>query len=116
MRDATKRSMKTLLIRNLVAVAVLGLAPIGSAACTVAELPPPEYAEGFDPQYYDGYVVYYDEIGRPYYYMDGSIAWVPVTSAYYGPLLHYWRLHGPAYQRWYSNYGYRYRGYRYHGH
>ncbi len=106
--------MNTFLLRKLAVVAALALAPAGSTACTVEELPPPGYEADYEPQYYDGYVVYYDDVGRPYYYMDGSVVWVSPGSPYYHPLVGYWRLHARGYHRWYAYRGYRYRGYRYH--
>jgi len=74
---------------------------------------------GYVPPYYDGYVVYYDTVGRPYYYDRGAVVWVSPSSRYYVGLRNHWRTYGYAYPRWYSSYGYHYRGYRgapgYHG-
>jgi len=74
---------------------------------------------GYVPAYYDGYVVYYDTIGRPYYYDGASVVWIPPSSPYYVGLRNHWHVYGHAYPRWYSSYGYRYHGYRgapgYHG-
>jgi len=102
------------LVRSFaVAVLLCSSAALGSA-CYVEEGPPPAYAYGYDPQYYDGYVVYYDDVGRPYYYMDGAVVWVPVASPLYIGLVSHWRLHAAAYHHWYGHYGYGFRGY--HGH
>jgi hypothetical protein len=70
--------------------------------------PDPEYQV----QYHDGYVVYYDAGGRPYYNVNGAVYWVPASSPYYGGYVNHWRTYGPAYNRWYSRSGYRYRTYR----
>jgi hypothetical protein len=83
-----------------------------SSGCYADEGPPAAVAEGYAPQYYDGYVVYYDGAGRPYYYANGVVYWVPATSPFYIGLVNHWHAHGPAYGRWYAHYGYRYRGYR----
>ncbi len=61
---------------------------------------------------YDGYVVYYDEVGRPSYYVNGGVVWVSPGVPAYAGLVSHWRAYGPAYHRWYTNHGYRYRAYR----
>ena len=68
--------------------------------------------DGYEPAYYDGYLVYYDSVGRPFYYNRGAVVWVSPGSPYYGGLVNHYRLYGPAYHRWYGHYGYGYRGYR----
>src|ERR1041385_7112880 len=60
-------------------------------------IPPPEYAYGYSPVYYDGYVVNYDDAGRPFYYVNGAVVWVPPTAPAYPGLVAHWRAHGPAY-------------------
>lgn len=93
---------------------IAGLASVGTG-CYVEEGPPPPepvYAEGYAPQYYDGYVVYYDDVGRPYYYVNGAVVWVAPTSPFYAGYVHHYRVYGPAYHHWYVNHGYRYRAYR----
>jgi hypothetical protein len=94
----------------LALLAVMAASPVISGC--VLEAGPPVYAEGYAPQYYDGYVVYYDTVGRPYYYVNGGVVWVsPAAPAYVGLTAHY-RTYGPAYGRWNAGYGYRYRAYR----
>jgi len=100
-------------LRGLALVALTaGFVPLGSACYAEADVPPPVVAEGYEPQFYDGYVVYYDDVGRPYYYVNGAVFWVPATSPFYVGLVNHWHAYGPAYHRWYGHYGYRYRGYR----
>lgn len=72
----------------------------------------PVVAEGYEPQYYDGRIVYYDGAGRPFYYEGGATVWIPESSPYYVGYVNHWRSYGPAYNRWYTGYGYRYRTYR----
>jgi len=99
-------------IRGFVLAALTaGFVPLGSA-CYVDEVPPPEYAEGYQPQFYDGYVVYFDEGGRPFYHVNGAVVWVPPTSPLYVGYVNHWHAYGPAYRNWYGHYGYRYHGYR----
>jgi hypothetical protein len=104
--------MNTLTLRSLVVTILMtGLLP--SAACYVEEeVSPPVYADGYQPQFYDGYVVYYDQAGRPIYYLNGGAYWVPATSPVYVGLVNHWHVYGPAYGRWYVNHGFGYRGYR----
>jgi hypothetical protein len=103
-------------IRSLALASVMvGFAATSSACYVEEEAPPPVYVEGYEPMYYDGYVVYYDDVGRPFYYVNGVVYWVPPTSPVYVGLVRHWRTYGPGYRHWYGNYGYRYRGYRYRG-
>jgi hypothetical protein len=80
-------------------------------ACYVDPLYPVE-AEGWDPQYYDGYLVYYDEGGRPFYYMNGGAVWIPEGSPYYARFHGYWAAHPYAYRNWHARYGARFHSYR----
>ncbi len=109
--------MATLTLRSLVLAALVGISGAFCSGCVVAEVPPPVYADGYEPVFYEGYVVYYDDFGRPYYYRDGIVFWVPAGSPAYGRLVAHWRLYRPWYHTWYAHHGYRYHGYHgYHGH
>ena len=90
-----------------VAAALLGVIPM--AGC-YGEVDEPVVAEGYTPQYYNGYVVYYDGNGLPYYYYGGQQVFIAATDPYYAGYVDHWRAYGPAYNRWYAGYGYRYRG------
>jgi len=101
---------------NIRSIAFVGLI-VGSLAGTGCYAEPyygpePVVAEGYTPQYYDGYVVYYDGVGRPFYYVNGAQVWIPESSPYYAGYVNYWRQYGVAYNRWYASYGARYRYYR----
>jgi hypothetical protein len=91
-----------------------------AAPCCYAEatgtIPPPDYAYGYAPVYYDGYVVDYDDGGRPFYYVNGAVVWVPPTAPLFAGLFAHGRAFGPAYRNWHANVGSRYQGYRFHGH
>lgn len=95
-----------------IAFVVALLVPLASSGC----YPDPEVpivAEGYEPDYYDGRVVYFNDAGQPYYYDDvGVAAFVPVTSPYYVQYVSHWRLAGASYRRWYAYHGYRYRTWR----
>jgi hypothetical protein len=97
--------------RILLAAAVLAGAALGSG-CYV-DLPPPESVEGgYQPMYYEGAVVYYDDGGRPYYYDGGSVRWVPAGYAHYHTYVNHYRSSYQPYRHWYTRGGYRYKAYR----
>ena len=87
-----------------------------ASGCYVEDDEPPAAppaVEGYEPMYYDGAVVYYDDVGRPYYYGEGgAVVWIPPSVAIYPALVGHWRSYGPGYRRWYAVHGYRYRRYR----
>lgn len=87
---------------------------LGAACYVEAVPPPPVYVDGYDPMFYDGYVVYYDHYGRPFYYANGAILWISPAVPEYPRYVAHWHAYGPAYRSWYVHHGYRYRGYRYH--
>ncbi len=93
------------------ALLALGLAVAGVAPGCVLAAEAPVVEEGYEPVYYDGYVVYYDGAGVPYYYIDGDIRYVPRTYVQYDILVHHYRTYRPAYHRWYVHGGYRYKRY-----
>jgi hypothetical protein len=99
-------------LRRIAFQALLVTATVPLMACYDDEMPPPAYAYGYEPQYYNGAVVYYDGVGRPFYYERGGPVWVSPGSPYYGGLTAHWRLHGAAYGQWYAHYGTQHRGYR----
>jgi hypothetical protein len=105
---STPSSSWTRSASELVVAAALVVAAPG---CLVEDVPTPGYAYGYEPQYYDGYVVYYDTVGHPYYYRSGAAVRIDVGSPRYGPLVRHWHSYRPAYRRWYTHRGYRYRGY-----
>ncbi len=99
-------------IRHFALAGVL-LGALATTGCYAdADVQGPVVAEGYTPQYYGGSVVYFDGGGRPFYYMNGAQVWVPESSPYYYGYVNHWRAYGPAYNRWYGSYGYRYQGYR----
>ena len=72
---------------------------------------PPGGPQGPTPQ--DGYIVYYDGWGRPFYYNGGASYYVPQSSPYYASYVGHYRTYGAAYRGWYARGGYRapmYRG------
>lgn len=96
---------------------VLALMTAGLAATTTGcyaeeEVPPPAYvADDYAPMYYNGYAIYYDDYGRPFYYADGAVVWVPPTAGVYVGLVNHWRVHRWAYGRWYHAHPYVHYGF-----
>lgn len=91
------------------ALALVALSAMTSA-CLVGSVPPPSYADGYEPVYYDGNLVYYDDAGRPFYYDGGGVVWVRPSAPAYPTLMAHWRSRPSAYRAWYAHQGYRYRG------
>jgi hypothetical protein len=107
--------MRMLSLRSIaLATLMAAFVPLGSACYAEEDYPPPEYAaeDGYEPPTYDGYVVYYDDYGRPFYYSGGAVIWVAPSSPYYIGYVNHWRMYGPAYRRWYAIHGAAYRGWR----
>lgn len=94
----------------LVMIALAFAVPL--AGCEMEEAEAPVVEGAYQPTYYDGYVVYYDAGGLPYYYVDDSMYYVPRSYVYYDALVDHYHVYRPYYHRWYISSGYRYRGYR----
>ncbi len=85
-------------------VAVLALAmPALGAGCEVRLAERPRPAAGpviYEPLYYHDYVVYFDDAGLPYYWLDGRVVHVSSAEPEYAPLVRHYRAHGDAYRMW----------------
>jgi hypothetical protein len=69
------------------------------SGCIVAADPPPRVAvAAYSPLYYNGYAVYYDDGGYPFYYSGGLALYVPRTYAHYDVLLGHYRTHPGLYR------------------
>lgn len=101
---------------------LLGFA-LASQACVVhsqphsvaVSAPAPQVAVAtnyYTPQYYNGYVVYYNDVGRPYYYYNGSPMYIPETYPNYHVYVTHYHRYRPHYNRWYHSRGHRYHTYR----
>jgi hypothetical protein len=98
-------------VRWIVFSALIAACAPTFAGCYV-DLSPPVTVDGYDPLYYDGYVVYYDTVGRPFYHVGGVPYWVPRGYVRYDLYMNHYRTHWQRYHNWYGRGGYRYRGYR----
>ena len=94
----------------LVLIALAFAVPL--AGCELEEAEAPVVEAAYQPTYYDGYVVYYDAGGLPYYYVDDTTYYVPRSYVSYGALVDHYHVYRPDSHRWYISSGYRYRGYR----
>ena len=73
--------------------------------------PPVQY--GYEPLLYDGYVVYYTDIGEPYYWLGGARIWVPSYAR--SPYVGHWQRYKQVYPTWYKHRGAYYKTHRFTG-
>ncbi len=66
----------------------------------------------YRPQYYEGYLVFYDASGMPYYYQSGRVVHIPRTYRGYQAYVSHYRNHRNDYGRWYKSKGQRRHEYR----
>jgi hypothetical protein len=67
------------------------------------------WVDYYTPQFYDGYPVYFDRVGVPFYYRGERIVYVPRSYRRYRDLTVHYKRHRPHYHRWYDERGHRYR-------
>jgi hypothetical protein len=84
--------------RIALAAALLGLSGCYASAYPAVGVSA-EY-DGYDPQYYEGNVIYYDTVGSPYYVIDGRPRYVARTHPYYRRYVTHYHRYRPGYQRW----------------
>jgi hypothetical protein len=105
------RTSATLTLFVLVSLATSGcvVPPVGVYGGIYS--PPVEY--GYEPLLYNGYVVYYTDIGQPYYWLGGARVWVPsyARSRY----VQHWQRYKHAYPNWYRHRGEYYKTHRFTG-
>ena len=102
-----KHRLLALSFTGLAACSVLG-------GCIVGPVPPASVeVSGYAPLHYDGYVVYYDQWGAPFYYRAGVAYYVPRGYAHYDTLVRHYRRQPEGYRRWYAHDAYRYHEGRY---
>jgi hypothetical protein len=73
-----------------------------SAGCTVYESTEPAVVqeESYQPMYYEGNVVYYDDVGAPFVWIDGRIVYVAHSYVHYDALVTHYHRHNRGYHRW----------------
>lgn len=99
-----KRNRHSILATSLAATIL-----VGATGCQVS-VPPPVPAStdvDYTPLYYDDYVVYYDDDGRPIYYVDGVVFVIPPVYRDYPRYVEHYHRYGPSYRRWHSAHGHR---------
>jgi hypothetical protein len=106
--------MRLFNVRNLLVAALLAGALAAPGCYAEMQYPDTVYVGnyGYEPMYYNGYVVYYDGVGRPFYYVGGRQVWIAPSSPYYAGYVAHYRTYGPAYHNWYRGGGARYTTYR----
>ena len=72
----------------------------------------PIQTAGYSPRYFDGYVVYYDDGGLPYYYNAKRRVPIPRTDRRYDGYVSHYRTHRSGYVKWNGKVGRNYRDYR----
>lgn len=72
----------------------------------------PVYADYYKPRFYQNYPIFYRDDGRPYYYVDGVVVYVPRHDPLYSRFVRHYRAHRAAYNRWYHQRGRHYQWYR----
>lgn len=95
-------------------MALVGATSMLGTGCYVSAAPaePVVATSYYTPLYYNGYVVYYDDVGRPVYYVGGARYYIPATYVGYHRYTDHYRVHRVHYARWYGARGHRYRTYR----
>ena len=93
--------------------ALVGAMSLTAVSCVFSVDPAPVSVgtSYYNPMYYNGYVVYYDTLGRPMYYVNGATYYVPSTYGSYHLLTGHYATHRHPYNRWYGSHGHRYRSY-----
>lgn len=94
----------------LVLAGALGFSSVGCTLRGVAYARPASATIAtYEPMYHDGYVVYYDDGGAPYYYVDDRVYYVPRTHASFNLYVGHYSKHRHSYKTWHRNEGPRYR-------
>ena len=107
-----RKALTTLTFLSLVALASPAcVAPVWDTSVSVAYGPPLEY--GYQPLLYNGYVVYYTDIGEPYYWLGSARVWVPTYAR--GPYLGHWQRYRHVYPTRYKHRGAYYQTRQFHG-
>lgn len=78
-------------------------------------VPTPASAEiTYEPVYYEGNVVYYDDIGEPYVVIGDTIQYVPRTYVQYGFYVNHYHRYGGGYHHWVRSHAPRHAPMRHH--
>lgn len=66
----------------------------------------------YRPLFHEGYPIYFNDAGFPYYYVGGRIVLIPRTHQRYGGYIAHFRAKRAQYLRWNKSTGRRFHGYR----
>jgi hypothetical protein len=109
----TKCSARTVLLAGIAALLMGCFVPAQAQMNTyqpepvVYQTPAPVANTAYVPQYYNGYPVYFDTSGYPFYYLNGITNYVPRSCACYVGLVNHYRTYQVGYQQWYATEGVR---------
>lgn len=105
--------MKTRSLSVLFGLCLLAGALAGSSSAQANPVVTVVVVTEFEPLFYDGYVVFYDELGRPFIYLaDGSVFFIPATCTFYNAYTSHFRTHRAHYLRWVRSHGRKMRTFR----
>ena len=72
----------------------------------------PVYTDYYSPLWHDGYLIYFDVSGLPFYYHQGRTIYIPRRHKRYHDYVSHYRSHRHKYDRWYKERGRKYHKYR----
>lgn len=96
---------------RLSAALLFAVAPLGATTGCYAYVPAPEpIPASTEPEYEplyddDDHVVYFNDEGRPVYYVNGVLFLIPPTHPRYSVYVDHYHHHSARYYRWYRRHG-----------
>jgi hypothetical protein len=66
----------------------------------------------YQPLFYNGCLVFFDDWGRPFINVDDQVVFIPTTYVYYTTYVRHFQMHRARYHAWYRTHGVRLRGHR----
>ena len=105
--------MKTINRKALYLIAGLAILTAGIALPSTAQAQTIGISSAvYQPLFYNGYLVFFDNWGRPFISVDGEVFFIPTTHVYYTTYVRHFRIHRTRYNSWYRTHGVRLRGRR----
>lgn len=82
-------------------------AAIGLSGCYVYADPVPvaRVETSYEPMFYEGNPVYYDDAGAPFIYVGAGIHYIPTTYVSYGLYVNHYHRYQPGYRTWVRTHG-----------
>lgn len=95
-------------LRNTSSAVLVVIALASGATGCVISARPAAAVVTYEPVYYEGNMVFYDDHGLPYYYTDGVVYYVPRTSPQFNVYVGHYGRYRTSYRRWYQTEGHVY--------